>query len=125
MLRWRRLRIAHVINLEKVVTDAHSLAVAWWLQEQLSRRSINEVFEFFGELEVDAVSAGRDLVSQVLSLVGSKSHSDSQSVGTRNGELAFPLRVITVLFPSPPMSSGPKKMEKGGPRARKLGVLTC
>lgn len=62
---------------------AHSLAVAWWLQEQLSRRSINEVFEFFGELEVDAVSAGRDLVSQVLSLVGSKSHSDSQGVGTR------------------------------------------
>ena len=27
----------------------HTLAVSWWLQEQLGRRSINEVFEFLGE----------------------------------------------------------------------------
>ena len=103
---------------------AHSLAVAWWLQEQLSRRSINEVFEFFGELEVDAVSAGRDLVSQVLSLVGSKSHPDSQSVGTR---LQWRVGLSSSRYyrplPSLPMSSGPKKMEKGGPRERKLGVF--
>ncbi len=61
---------------------AHSLAVAWWLQEQLSRRSINEVFEFFGELEVDSLAAGRDLVSQVLSLASGKASRDPSS-GTR------------------------------------------
>jgi superfamily II DNA or RNA helicase len=48
----------------------HTLAISWWLQEQLGRRSINEVFEFLGELEVDAVAAGRQLVNEVLSLAG-------------------------------------------------------
>lgn len=62
---------------------AHTLAVSWWLQEQLSRRSINEVFEFFGELEVDSVAAGRDLVNQVLGLVGRKTTSGSESDDTR------------------------------------------
>ncbi len=46
----------------------HTLAIAWWLQEQLGRRSISQVFEFLGELEVDSVAAGRDLVNQVLRL---------------------------------------------------------
>ena len=48
----------------------HTLAIAWWLQEQLGRRSINEVFEFLGELEVDAVAAGRQLVGELLGLAG-------------------------------------------------------
>jgi len=56
----------------------HTLAVSWWLQEQLSKRSISEVFEFFGELEVDSVAAGRDLVNQVLGLVGGKSSSRNE-----------------------------------------------
>ena len=46
----------------------HTLAISWWLQEQLGRRSISEVFEFLGELEVDAVAAGRQLVEEVLGL---------------------------------------------------------
>ena len=46
----------------------HTLAISWWLQEQLGRRSISEVFEFLGELEVDAVAAGRLLVNEVLGL---------------------------------------------------------
>lgn len=46
----------------------HTLAISWWLQEQLGRRSINEVFEFLGDLKVDAVAEGRDLVNQVLRL---------------------------------------------------------
>ncbi len=61
----------------------HSLAVAWWLQEQLGRRSISEVFEFFGELEVDAVAAGRDLVSQVLGLVGGRSKGNDDTEATQ------------------------------------------
>lgn len=46
----------------------HTLAIAWWLQEQLGRRGINEIFDFFGELEVDSVAAGRELVDAVLSV---------------------------------------------------------
>jgi superfamily II DNA or RNA helicase len=46
----------------------HTLAISWWLQEQLGRRSISEVFEFFGELEVDSVAAGRELVDSLLSV---------------------------------------------------------
>jgi superfamily II DNA or RNA helicase len=46
----------------------HTLAISWWLQEQLGRRSINEVFEFLGELEVDAVAAGRQLVNELLGI---------------------------------------------------------
>ena len=38
--------------------------------EQLGRRSINEVFDFLGELEVDAVAAGRQLVGEILGLAG-------------------------------------------------------
>lgn len=47
---------------------SHTLAASWWLQEQLGRRSITEVFEFFGELEVDQVAAGRELVDELLTM---------------------------------------------------------
>ncbi len=47
---------------------SHTLSVAWWLQEQLNRRRINEVLGFLGELEVDAVSAGRELVGNLLAM---------------------------------------------------------
>ena len=53
----------------------HTLAISWWLQEQLGRRSISEVFEFLGELEVDSVAAGRDLVNELLSLAGDANKS--------------------------------------------------
>lgn len=44
----------------------HSLAIAWWLQEQLGRRSVSDVLEFFGELKVDELASGRDLVDDLL-----------------------------------------------------------
>ncbi len=47
---------------------SHTLAVAWWLQEQLTRRSITEVFEFFDELEVDTIAAGREVCDTLLKL---------------------------------------------------------
>ncbi|QDT09015.1 DEAD/DEAH box helicase [Planctomycetes bacterium K23_9] len=47
---------------------SHTLAVAWWLQEQLTRRSITEVFEFFEELEVDTIAVGREVCDKVLKL---------------------------------------------------------
>ncbi len=46
----------------------HSLAAAWWLQEQLGRRTGTDVLEFFSSLKVDAFAAGRDLVSQLIEL---------------------------------------------------------
>lgn len=61
----------------------HTLAVSWWLQEQLARRSINEVFEFLRELEVDSVSAGRDLVDQVLKLAKHAVEPREQGESTR------------------------------------------
>ncbi len=44
----------------------HTLAIAWWLQEQLGRRSVSDVLEFFGELKVDELASGRDLVEDLL-----------------------------------------------------------
>lgn len=60
----------------------HTLAISWWLQEQLGRRSINEVFEFLGELEVDAVAAGRQLANEVLGLAGD-ANQPRETEGTR------------------------------------------
>lgn len=45
---------------------SHTLATAWWLQEQLAKRGVGEVFEFLSELEVDTVAAGRELVDELL-----------------------------------------------------------
>ena len=45
---------------------SHTLAAAWWLQEQLGRRSLNELSNFFAELKVDAVSLGQTLVDELL-----------------------------------------------------------
>ena len=62
---------------------SHTLAVSWWLQEQLGRRSIADVFEFLGELEVDSVAAGRELVSHLLGLAEEASASGVGGEATR------------------------------------------
>ena len=62
---------------------SHSLAVAWWLQEQLARRSIAEVFDFFEELEVDTVAAGREMVDKVLKLAEQASQEVTPVASTR------------------------------------------
>ncbi len=61
----------------------HTLAIAWWLQEQLGRRSINQVFEFFGELEVDSLAAGRELVDSLLAIAAESSERDEAAEVTR------------------------------------------
>ncbi len=45
---------------------AHTLAASWWLQEQLGRRSMDDLGNFFAELKVDAVSLGQTLVDELL-----------------------------------------------------------
>ena len=62
---------------------AHTLASAWWLQEQLARRSIDEVLEFFGSLERDSVSDGRELVNELLALADRLNKPSPEQTATR------------------------------------------
>jgi superfamily II DNA or RNA helicase len=45
-----------------------TLAVAWWLHEQVARRNSEEVLLFLSELKTDTVAAGREVVGQILKL---------------------------------------------------------
>ncbi len=49
----------------------HTLAAAWWMQEQLGRRGSGDALEFFSSLKVDAFAAGRELVSSLIELTNS------------------------------------------------------
>ena len=62
---------------------SHTLAVSWWLQEQLGRRNISDVFEFFSELKVDTLAAGRDLVTEILNLAESSTVPADVAENTR------------------------------------------
>jgi superfamily II DNA or RNA helicase len=44
----------------------HTLAASWWLQEQLSRRGVEDIGDFFAQLKVDSVSLGHTLVDELL-----------------------------------------------------------
>ena len=45
----------------------HTLAAAWWLQEQIARRRGNgQLIEFLGGLKADALAAGRQFVDDLL-----------------------------------------------------------
>lgn len=48
----------------------HTLAASWWLQEQLGRRSVDDMANFFAELKLDAVSLGQSLVDSLLRIAG-------------------------------------------------------
>lgn len=56
---------------------AHTLAAAWWLQEQLGRRSMDDLGNFFAELKVDAVSLGQTLVDELLR-IADRTHAAKQ-----------------------------------------------
>lgn len=45
-----------------------TLAVAWWMHEQIARRSSEEVLLFLSDLKTDTLAAGREVVSQLLKL---------------------------------------------------------
>ena len=59
-----------------------TLAVAWWLHEQISRRSSEEVLLFFSELKTDTVAAGREVVGQLLKLTD-EAHSQDEDATSR------------------------------------------
>lgn len=98
----------------------HTLAVAWWLQEQLGRRSITEVFEFFGELEVDQVAAGRDLVGEILTLAKQSQEVESVEatrlqwrVALSNSQYYCPISIT-------PYEQRPRKNGKGWTKGKEV-----
>lgn len=48
----------------------HTLAASWWLQEQIGRRGVDDMANFFAELKLDAVSLGQTLVDNLLRIAG-------------------------------------------------------
>jgi len=100
---------------------SHTLASAWWLQEQLGRRNISDVFEFFSELKVDTLAAGRELVSELLSLAEQSSQSDEQAEPTR---LQWRIRLSNSNYYSPiavtAYEQRPRKNGKGWTKGREV-----
>lgn len=98
----------------------HTLAISWWLQEQLGRRSINEVFEFLGELEVDAVAAGRQLVNEVLGLAGDA----TQPSETEDTRLQWRIGLSSSRYYCPisitPYEQRPRKNGKGWTKGKEV-----
>ncbi len=99
----------------------HTLAISWWLQEQLGRRSINEVFEFLGELEVDSVAAGRELVDGLLSMAAQSSQGDESAeitrlqwrIGLSNSRYYCPITIT-------PYEQRPRKNGKGWTKGKEV-----
>ena len=99
---------------------SHTLAVSWWLQEQLARRSIADVFGFFQELEVDNVAAGRELCDQVLKLADEVNDYKTQSstrlqwrVGLSDSRYYAPLTIIAY-------EQRPRKSGKGWTKGKEI-----
>ncbi|KAA5545854.1 DEAD/DEAH box helicase [Roseiconus nitratireducens] len=59
-----------------------TLAIAWWMHEQLSRRTSEEVLLFLSELKTDTVAAGREVVGQLLKLAD-EAHGRSKDATSR------------------------------------------
>ena len=99
----------------------HTLAISWWLQEQLGRRSISDVFEFFSELKVDTVAAGRELVSEILSLAEQSAQPPDVS---DQSQLQWRIRLSTSTYYSPiaitAYEQRPRKNGKGWTKGREV-----
>ena len=100
---------------------SHSLAASWWLQEQLGRRSIGDVFEFFSELKVDTLAAGRELVTELLSLTEQSTQIDETPDNTR---LQWRVRLSSSTYYSPiaitAYEQRPRKSGKGWTKGREV-----
>jgi hypothetical protein len=99
----------------------HTLAVSWWVQEQLGRRSISEIFEFFSELEVDSMAAGRELVEELLSLAAELREPIEQPeetrlqwrIGMSNSQYYCPISIT-------PYEQRPRKNGKGWTKGKEI-----
>ena len=95
-----------------------TLAVAWWLHEQVSRRNSEEVLLFLSELKTDTVAAGREVVNQLLKLTD-EAHSREEDASSRvqwrikisNNQLYGPISIN-------PFVQKTKKNSKGWSKGR-------
>ena len=101
---------------------SHSLAAAWWLQEQISRRGIADVLSFFGELEVDAVGAGRELVNDLLSIAEeTQSQQADVTIPTRlQWRIGFSRSRYYAPISITPYEQKPRKNKRGWTKGREL-----
>lgn len=63
------LQICSCDEFDDFYACGHTLASSWWLQEQINRRGAARVMEFFSELTVDNVAAGRELIDELFTIV--------------------------------------------------------
>ncbi len=100
---------------------AHTLAASWWLQEQLGRRSIAEMLDFFSELKVDALSEGRQLVDELLRMAEQADRAASRTTDTR---LQWRINLSRSRYYSPitirPYEQRPRKNGKGWTKGREI-----
>ena len=100
---------------------SHTLAVSWWLQEQLGRRSISDVFDFFSELKVDTLAAGRELVTEILDLAEQSTLPTDLAETTR---LQWRIRLSSSTYYSPiaitAYEQRPRKNGKGWTKGREV-----
>jgi superfamily II DNA or RNA helicase len=101
---------------------SHTLAAAWWLQEQLGRRGIHEVIEFFGGLQVDAITTGRQLVNELLMLANETQQSRQAEIelsrlqwriGFSSSPYYCPISIVA-------FEQRPRKSGKGWTKGREL-----
>lgn len=101
---------------------SHTLAIAWWLQEQLGRRSIADVLAFFGDLEVDHVGAGRELVDHLLKIADElQVPVESEANGTRlQWRVGFSRSRYYAPISITPYEQKPRKNKKGWTKGREV-----
>ena len=99
----------------------HTLAAAWWLQEQLGRRGISDVLEFFGELKVDTVAEGRALVDDLLEIAAGSQQTPKDAEQT---QLQWRISLSESRYYSPiaitAYEQRPRKNGKGWTKGREI-----
>ncbi|MEM9368041.1 MAG: DEAD/DEAH box helicase [Planctomycetota bacterium] len=109
----------------------HTLAAAWWLQEQIARRRGNEdLFEFLGGLKADAIASGRQFVDELLRLSKNsrpkkKAASGLPDDGTdEDSRLQWRLRIAPGAHTTPiaitPYEQRPRKGGRGWTKGREV-----
>jgi superfamily II DNA or RNA helicase len=61
----------------------HTLAAAWWIQEQMGRLGPNDTENFFAKLTVDSSSLGKALVDRLLTMTEVEKPVASENSGSR------------------------------------------
>ena len=99
---------------------SHTLAAAWWLQEQLGRHSAANVLELLGTLQSDPCIQGRDLVDGILELANAASEKEPEQetriqwrIATSDSRYYCPISIT-------PYEQRPRKNGKGWTKGREI-----